>query len=78
MITNENIDYTKVWKVNDRLVIADNAHEAINVYSEWWRSLNDYSFDPEIESVIAVSNDVFHDPIYDAIIRVNKKENGEK
>ena len=62
------ITITKVWKVNNRLVVADTAINAIMIYTDYFGSVPGYSSNPAIHSVLAVDDDDTPHG-YDALIR---------
>lgn len=51
-----NIDTTKVYKVNGRLVVANDIVEAIDIYREYYASTDSYNRTPEIESVSLIKD----------------------
>jgi hypothetical protein len=68
METNEGtVKYTKVWKINGKLVVADGVHEAINTYTTWYKERCWGAVEiPRIKEVVLVEDD---EPLYGALIR---------
>ena len=69
----ENVKYTKVWKVNGHLVIAEEPEDAIKLYREARRQYDSYA--PNICNVQVVYGDLNNNM---AILSVEKDEEDNK
>lgn len=51
-----NIVTTQVYRINGRLVVANDVVEAIGIYKEYYTSIDSYNMSPEIESVFLIKD----------------------
>ena len=64
---NSNYTYTRIWRVEHKLVVADTIEEAIEVYKSWIKSIRDL-MPTDITTIKAISDNQIPEN-FDALIK---------